>query len=125
MTIHHTAVWIDHSEAKIFHFHAEAIKHLDVRAPDAHSHVHNRAAASGRREESESFYRDVVHAFAESPEVLIAGPSTAKLALIRHLHRHHPELERRVVGIETVDHPTDRQLVAYARKYFVAADRMR
>jgi len=28
------------------------------------------------------------------------------------------------VGIETVDHPTDGQLVAYTRKYFVAKDRM-
>jgi hypothetical protein len=27
-----------------------------------------------------------------------------------------------VVGIETVDHPTDGQLIAYARKYFIAKD---
>ena len=30
----------------------------------------------------------------------------------------------KVVGVETVDHPSDGQLVAYARKYFVAKDRM-
>jgi hypothetical protein len=29
-----------------------------------------------------------------------------------------------IVGVETVDHPSDAQLVAYARKYFIAADRM-
>ena len=28
------------------------------------------------------------------------------------------------MGVESVDHPTDGQLVAYARKYFVAKDRM-
>ena len=27
-----------------------------------------------------------------------------------------------VVGVETVDHPSDGQLIAYARKYFVARD---
>jgi hypothetical protein len=29
-----------------------------------------------------------------------------------------------VVGVETVDHPGDAQLVAYARKYFVAKARI-
>jgi hypothetical protein len=29
-----------------------------------------------------------------------------------------------VIGVETVDHPSDAQLVAFARKYFVAKDRM-
>jgi hypothetical protein len=34
-------------------------------------------------------------------------------------------LEPKIVGVETVDHPTDGQLVAHARRYFHAADRMR
>jgi hypothetical protein len=46
------------------------------------------------------------------------GPSTAKLDFSRYLHKHDPALEARIVGIETVDHPSDGQLVAYARKYF-------
>jgi hypothetical protein len=29
-----------------------------------------------------------------------------------------------VIGVETVDHPSDAQLVAFARKYFVAKDRL-
>jgi hypothetical protein len=33
-------------------------------------------------------------------------------------------LEPRIVGIETVDHPTDGQLVAYAKKYFGMTDRV-
>ena len=35
-----------------------------------------------------------------------------------------PQKLHKVIGIETVDHPGDGQLVAYARKYFVAKDRM-
>jgi len=31
---------------------------------------------------------------------------------------------KRIVGVETVDHPSDRQLVAHARRYFKADDRM-
>ena len=31
---------------------------------------------------------------------------------------------QKIVGVETVDHPSDAQLVAYARQYFKAEDRM-
>lgn len=30
----------------------------------------------------------------------------------------------RIVRVETVDYPTDNQLVAYARRYFASSDRM-
>jgi hypothetical protein len=29
-----------------------------------------------------------------------------------------------IVGVETIDHPSDRELVAHARRYFKAEDRM-
>jgi hypothetical protein len=53
------------------------------------------------------------------------GPSTAKLDLIRYVHQHEHALEPRVVGVETVDHPTDGQLIAYAKRYFERTDAMR
>jgi hypothetical protein len=31
---------------------------------------------------------------------------------------------KKIVGVETVDHPSDGQLVAHARHYFKADDRM-
>jgi len=31
----------------------------------------------------------------------------------------------KIIGVETADHPTDNQVVAHARSYFRAADRMR
>ncbi len=57
-------------------------------------------------------------------EILIVGPGHAKLELIKHIHSHDHGVVDKVVGVETVDHPSDAQLVAYARKYFVAKDRM-
>ena len=47
------------------------------------------------------------------------------LELIKHIHVHDPALSDKVIGVETVDHPSDGQLVAFARKYFEAKDRMR
>ena len=31
-------------------------------------------------------------------------------------------MQKRVVGVETLDHPSDRELLAYARKYFRRVD---
>jgi hypothetical protein len=56
---------------------------------------------------------------------MTSGPSTAKLQFLKYVHAHEPKLEQRIVGMETVDHPTDAQLAAFARRYFRAADRMR
>jgi len=57
-------------------------------------------------------------------EILIVGPGHAKLELIKHIHAHDHDLVKQVVGVETMDHPSDAQLVVHARKYFAAKDRM-
>jgi hypothetical protein len=72
---------------------------------------------------------DYPHAVAESiadaGAVLVTGPAGTKTELVEHIRVHDPQLTGRVVGVETVDHPSDAQLVAHARKYLAAADRMR
>ena len=47
------------------------------------------------------------------------------LELLRYLHAHAPKVEAKVVGVETADHPTDKQVLAHARARFQAIDRMR
>jgi hypothetical protein len=56
--------------------------------------------------------------------VLITGPANAKTELVKHISQHDSRLMRIIVGVETVDHPSDGQLVAHARHYFKAEDRM-
>ena len=55
---------------------------------------------------------------------LIVGPSSAKLEFFKFVHEHHRRLESKVVGVETADHPTGGEIVARARIYFKASDRM-
>jgi hypothetical protein len=43
---------------------------------------------------------------------------------VKYLDAHDRTLRAKVAGVETVDHPTDREMVAYARKYFKGSDRM-
>jgi hypothetical protein len=34
------------------------------------------------------------------------------------MHRHDPKLIDKIAAVESVDHPSDGALVAYARRYF-------
>lgn len=122
----HAAVWIDQHEAKIYRVDSESLDMSTVAAPHRHVRRHpNVTAEKDRAADAQRFYHDVAHALEGAEEILIVGPATAKLELIKHVHKHDHALEPKIVGVETVDHPSDGQLVAYARRYFRAADRMR
>ena len=128
MTAHyHAVVWIDHREARVFHFNADDVDRLVLHPHDPTRHIHHKANSlgSGHAAEDEDFLHEVATAFADAGEVLIVGPANAKTELVKHIHRHDPQLIARIAGIETVDHPTDASLVAHARHYFKSADRMR
>ena len=56
--------------------------------------------------------------------VLVTGPGAAKNELVAHIEKHDPKLKKLIAAVETVDHPSDGQLVAHARKYFKVEDRM-
>ncbi|HEY5146197.1 MAG TPA: hypothetical protein VII82_05495 [Polyangiaceae bacterium] len=122
MTVRHVAVWIDHKEAKIFHVVTEGFDVTQVKAP--HHHVTRKADEQGTHAGSERYFHDVASALKDAEEILLVGPSSAKLDFFRHVHKHDHALEAKILGIETLDHPTDGQLVAYVRHYFYAKDQM-
>jgi stalled ribosome rescue protein Dom34 len=126
MSYYHAVVWIDHSEARIMHISTDDVEKSIVHPANPHQHLqHKRGSVSGAREpEDQNFYHEVVEALGSTQEILVVGPGQAKLNLIKHMHAHDHDVENRVVGVETVDHPGDGQLVNFARKYFVAKDQM-
>ena len=123
----HVAVWIDHNEAKVFHLEEDSFSESTIRAPKHHVHKHPKGIAWERSHPADlqKYLHSVAEALEGSNEILVVGPGKAKLEFMRHVHSHHPALEKKVVGIETVDHPTDGEMAKYARAYFKAEDRMR
>ncbi|MEO8667986.1 MAG: translational machinery protein [Bauldia sp.] len=121
MTSHnHAVVWIDHKEARVFHFDRAGSDKISIQ-PDAPTrHIHHKANSigSGHASADEAFLHEVAHAVADVEKILITGPSSAKTELVKHIHRHDPRLIEHIAGVETVDHPSDKELVAHARKYF-------
>lgn len=129
MTVHHfhAVVWIDHREARIFRFNPADVDRVVLHPDHPTRHLHHKANAigSGNAAEDHAFLQAVVDSIADAGAVLIAGPGSAKNELVKHIDRHAPRLMPIIAGVETVDHPSDAQLVAHARHYFKAEDLMR
>jgi stalled ribosome rescue protein Dom34 len=123
----HAVVWIDHHEARVFHFSPTDVERLVLHPDHPTRHIHHKAntIGSGHASEDHDFLHAVAQSIADTGAVLITGPANAKTELVKHIQQHHSKLVNVIVGVETVDHPSDGQLVAHARKYFIAKDLMR
>jgi stalled ribosome rescue protein Dom34 len=123
---YHAIVWIDHHEARVFHFNVSEVDRLVLHPQHPTRHIHHKANSigSGHAAEDQDFLQRVAETIADAGAVLIAGPANAKTELVKHIERHAPALSAKIVGVETVDHPTDGELVAHARRYFKADHQM-
>ncbi|MDT9001696.1 hypothetical protein RQP53_20635 [Paucibacter sp. APW11] len=119
MSLFHAVVQLDHQKAQVLQFDAD---HVVAEKIKAHSH-HTKQHGSAVRSEHE-FFAEVCAALDGITEVLITGSSTAQADFRHYLEKHRPHQVKQVVGYETVDHPTEKQLIALARQYFLKHDRM-
>jgi stalled ribosome rescue protein Dom34 len=109
----HAVVWADHHDARILPFDAHRVHSLAVRA-----HVHpTRQHGSSVRTEHE-FLGEVCDAVEGIAQVLVCGSHTALADLRHYVETHRPQVSSRIVGYEVVDHPSDNELVALARRQF-------
>lgn len=124
MTINHVIAWIDHAEAHIIHFDRDGSNAEVVKTHASRRHLHVRAghSGSGHAPENRVYFDGIADALAGKDRILIVGPGLEKLALMKHLASYRPDVAERVMSVETVDHPSDGQLLQYARKYFAKAD---
>ena len=130
----HAVVWIDHKEARVFHVQPETVGHVQPEPIDEttilspqhliHRHPKGRGEVKEHPDDATRFFHEVARSLASADTVLIVGPSSAKLEFLRYLQGHGQKLHAKVAGIETVDHPTGREIVAYAKRYFKGSDRM-
>ncbi len=124
MPFSHVIAWIDHAEAHIIHFNRDSSTSEVIKTHATLRHLHVRAGkgGSGHAPENHAYFDQIAKSLAGAEEILLVGPGLEKLALLRHLEKHHHPVAECVMSVETVDHPSDGQLLKYARKYFVKAD---
>jgi hypothetical protein len=126
MSYPHAVVWIDHDEAHVIQFDADASEELTIRSKHRNGHLHHKAGqcGSGHAPEDHAYHREVEQALADAGEILIVGPSNERIELEKHMKQHAKGVFDRVIGVEPADHPSDGQVLKLARRFFRAADRM-
>lgn len=122
----HGCVWIDHRQARIFGISAERADELVVHDADAPAHIHRRAdnVHLGKAPPNAAFFDRVAGTLTGFRGFIIVGPGTARTELAGFLGDRYPSLARKIWGIEAMDHPSDAQIVAAARRYIRAGVRM-
>jgi stalled ribosome rescue protein Dom34 len=119
MSLFHAVVWMDHSEAHVLQFDAESVANERIKA---RSH-HPRHRGSDERA-MHPYFEELAQALSGVQEILLVGPGLAHDEFKTWSGAHRPAIGQAIVGSEKADHPTDGQLVALARKFFVKFDRM-
>ncbi len=117
----HALVVVDHHTARIYHLDGHDAGSLAVRQA-AMSETDNRHQTDGKHTSHDKLYEAVASSLHNAKEILLLGSGTAKDELKHHLEKHHATIARHVVGVETIDHPTEPQLLAMAKKKFKTID---
>lgn len=117
---YHAVVWIDHHEARVFHFSSSESDEIVIRPKDPVRHIHHKANSigSGHASEDQDFLQRVADALSDAGAILVTGPANEKTQLMNHIERHAPSLKAKIKGVEALDHPTDGEVLALARKFF-------
>lgn len=119
MPLFHAVLRIDHHQAQLLQFDTSQVLPQTLRA---HSHSTKQHGSAVRAEHE--FYAEVCDALAGITEVLVTGSHNAMADLRHYIDKHRPAVSAQIAGYETVDQPSDNQLVALARSYFLKHDRM-
>jgi stalled ribosome rescue protein Dom34 len=115
------AVWMDSEEARVFRVGSKGFDKATVHSPTHHVHRHPKdqlTRTHNHPDDEHRFFRALADNLKDAEQILILGPSMTKLLFLRYLEKSVPALEARVVGLETADRPTDRQIAAHVRVYF-------
>ncbi len=112
-------VYIDHEHAKIFKMKPGETETMNLHH---HVHLHHKNNQDDKKKDSGKMFHEIAKSLNAAREILILGHGTAKDQFVHHLNEHcHKAVAEKIVGIETVDKPTEKQVLAIARKFFKTA----
>jgi stalled ribosome rescue protein Dom34 len=113
MTAAQGVALISHQSALIIEFDS-ATTHAVKKG--AHTHD-TRQHASAVRSEHE-FFGSVCDSLDGIAKVIVAGGHTGLADFKHYVTKHRPQTAPHILAYDVVDHPTENQLVAFARKRF-------
>ena len=114
MPLSHAIAWIDHHSAQVLQIDAERV--LDQKVKE---HVHYTRQHGSKVRSEHEFFAEVCDALSGIESVLVAGSHTAQADFRHYVDRHRPAVAAQIAGWETVDHPTEGEIVKMGREFFV------
>lgn len=130
MSTFHAIVWLDRSEAHIVLFDREHIAAQKIKSRSTHKAGGSPgrgdlpSSAHTHKNSDETYYHAIAEHLKGVHEILVTGPAQAKDEFKAHCERHDKAIAQAIVGVVPSDHPSDGQLVALAKQYFLKYDRM-
>jgi len=122
MTFNNAVVWLDHTKAQVIHFDKDASESEALKTHSTHPHPRqNHADTHANEDDNTAFYVDIAAALKDVQQILVVGPAQEKTAFVKYLTAKLPEVAGNIKAVETVDHPSDGQLLTYARRHFTSA----
>ncbi len=112
--MNHAIVCLDHHTAQVMQFDADEVQTLKIKS---HGHETKQHGSAVRTEHE--FFGQVCDALAGIDQVLVAGSQTSQSDFRHYVEKHRPQVAAQIASYESVDSPTDNQLVALGRKYFL------
>lgn len=119
MPLANAVVRIDHQTAEVLEFDAAHVHSHQLRA---HRHYTRQHHSDVRTEHA--FFGEVCDALAGIDSVICAGSHTSLAAFRHYIEKHRTAVGKQIQHWEVVDHPSEGQLVAYARKFVATHERM-
>ena len=113
-------LFIDSDHAKFFNLNPGKIETTELKK---HEIKHHLSGDKNNEEHEKHFFHEIADKLKDTTELLILGPGLAKNRFKTHLEgHHHADLVKAIVGVETIDHPTDPQIKEIGRKFFKSYD---
>ena len=119
MALFHAVVRIDHPAAQVLQFDTAQVQRKVLKA---HTHPTKQHGSAVRT--AHAFFGEVCAALAGITDALVAGAHTTQADFRHDVDKHRPAVAAQIKADETVDHPSDNQLVALAQAFFLKYDRM-
>jgi stalled ribosome rescue protein Dom34 len=107
---------MDLNEAKIFTLdpgqkHLELVRRKEIK--------HHTPADPENHKNTHRYFQEIAEHLRNAKEILLLGPGPVKTHFSKHLSDTYPHtLGRAIVGIETLDHVSDNQILETSRAFF-------
>ncbi len=119
MPLFHAVVWLDHHAAQVHQFDDAHSSVVHVKEHTKETGHHHSGVRTGHE-----FFGAVCDALKDISEVLVTSSHNVQTDFRHYVEKHRPAMARQIAGWEIVNQPTEGELLAMARKFFVGHDRM-